>query len=229
MYKNSIKDVFFDLDHTLWDFDKNSKLAFDRVLKQHNIDIPLDDFIKIYEPINFDYWKLFREEKVSKIELRRGRLVDTFKLLNKSFQISFIDEMAESYIDELPGNNHLFSGAKEILEYLNVRYSLHIITNGFDKVQRIKLENSGINKYFDTVTTSEETGVKKPNPIIFQSAFNKAKAFASSSVMIGDSYEADILGAHEVGMKTIFYNYRNESIPSNFNIIDSLNEIKSYL
>jgi len=229
MFKKEITDVFFDLDHTLWDFDKNSKLAFKRVLNKHKVDVNLNDFIEVYEPINFDYWKLFREDKVSKIDLRRGRLIDTFSKLNMAFNFAEIDKMAESYIDELPGNNHLFQDAELILAYLNERYFLHIITNGFDEVQRLKLEKSGINNFFKTITTSEEIGVKKPNQLIFSEAIKKASTHAKSSIMIGDSYEADILGASKAGMKTIFYNYRKESIPSSFNIINDLIEIKLYL
>ncbi len=229
MYKKEITDVFFDLDHTLWDFDKNSMLAFERVLQKHKIEVNLNDFIKIYEPINFDYWKLFREDKVSKLDLRRGRLIDTFNVMNMTFKMNEIDQMAETYIDELPGNNHLFEGAENILAYLKERYFLHIITNGFDKVQRLKLEKSGIQKFFTTITTSEEIGVKKPNPLIFSAAVQKAETHTNSSIMIGDSYEADILGADNAGMKTIFYNYRKETIPSKFNIIDNLIELKRYL
>lgn len=229
MNNHTITDVFFDLDHTLWDFDKNSMLAFKRVFKKHTIDIGIEEFIKVYEPINFNYWKLFREDKVSKKELRRGRLTETFTLLNLNFTIKKIDDLADSYIDELPGDNHLFNGAEMILDYLAGKYTLHIITNGFNDVQHLKLEKSGIKKHFSTVTTSEEVGVKKPNPLIFNSALKKAKVNASTSIMIGDTFEADILGAERVGMKTLYYNYRKESIPKKYIIVDNLHEIKRYL
>ncbi len=229
MNKQLITDVFFDLDHTLWDFDKNSKLAFNRVFATHEINIDIASFSEIYEPINLNYWKLYREEKVSKQELRRGRLIDTFKNFNMHFQLSFIDDLAESYIDELPANNHLFLGAEIILDYLAERYILHIITNGFDEVQHLKLKNSGIKKHFTTITTSEEVGVKKPNPLIFSSALKKANILASQSIMIGDSFEADILGAEAVGMKTLLYNCRNITIPENYDSVNTLIEIKSYL
>ena len=141
---DTITDVFFDLDHTLWDFDKNSLLAFERVFERHEIDIDLRSFVKIYEPINFEYWKLYREEKVSKEQLRRGRLIDTFHGLGMKYSLTKIDAMAVSYIDELPIDNHLFDGTVEILEYLVEKYNLHIITNGFQEVQLLKLKNSGI-------------------------------------------------------------------------------------
>lgn len=229
MNRINVTDVFFDLDHTLWDFDKNSMLAFKRVFKKHAIDIAIEDFLELYEPINFNYWKLFREEKVSKEELRRGRLTKTFALFQLNYSIEKIDELAEAYIEELPKDNHLFNGAELILDYLAINYKLHIITNGFNDVQLLKLKNSGIYKHFSTVTTSEEIGVKKPNPLIFISALNKAKTKASSSIMIGDTFEADILGAENVGMETMYYNYRKESIPEKYIIVDHLLEIKRHL
>ena len=89
-----VKDVFFDLDHTLWDFDKNSKLAYKRVFKQFKIDVEFERFIKIYEPINLEYWKKYREERVTKEVLRRGRLIDSFKMFNKKYTTLIIDKLA---------------------------------------------------------------------------------------------------------------------------------------
>jgi len=224
-----VKDIFFDLDHTLWDFDKNSMLAFKRVFKKFKITIEFDAFLKIYEPINVEYWKKYREDKVSKENLRRGRLIDSFNFFDLIYTTEKIDKIADAYIQELPFDNHLFEGALEILDYLILKYKLHIITNGFEEVQHKKLKNSGIDHYFSTVTTSEEVGLKKPNPKVFLTALNKANSFPTQSVMIGDSLEADILGANNIGMQTIFYNYRNESISKKIKSIDSLLEIKNYL
>ncbi|WP_203293782.1 YjjG family noncanonical pyrimidine nucleotidase [Luteirhabdus pelagi] len=225
----SIQHVFFDLDHTLWDFDRNSALAFHRVFRKYEVNIPLERFLEVYEPINFEYWKRFREERVTKQELRRGRLIDAFAELKERFPLKTIDAMAVAYIDELPGDNHLFDHAETILAYLAPKYQLHIITNGFHGVQHKKLENSGIKKYFSTVTTSEEAGVKKPNPIIFNTALEKAKAAPDESIMIGDTFEADILGAHEIGMKTLFYNYRKEPPYDGFLTVSELLHIKNHL
>ncbi|RZP01645.1 MAG: noncanonical pyrimidine nucleotidase, YjjG family [Flavobacteriales bacterium] len=224
-----VKDVFFDLDHTLWDFDKNSMLAFKRVFKKFKINIEFDAFLKIYEPINIEYWKKYREDKVSKENLRRGRLIDSFNFFDLIYTTEKIDKIADAYIEELPFDNHLFEGALEILDYLTLKYKLHIITNGFEEVQHKKLKNSGIVHYFSTVTTSEEVGVKKPNSKVFLTALKKANSLPEESVMIGDSLEADILGANNIGMQTIFYNYRNESISKKMKSIDSLIEIKNYL
>lgn len=227
--KRPITDVFFDLDHTLWDFDKNSGLAFERVFKKHQIDIEIAVFLSVYEPINLEYWRLFRNEKVSKQNLRRGRLTDAFKEFNKEFSVEIIDDLADSYIEELPIDNHLFDGAIEILEYLSKKYSLHIITNGFEEVQYKKIKNSGIKSYFKSITTSEEIGLKKPNPVVFMKALEKASTKPENSVMIGDSFEADILGAEKVGMQTIFYNYRNEKVSKKYLYVNNLSELKKHL
>ncbi len=224
-----LTDVFFDLDHTLWDFDKNSSLAFKRVFKNHKIAIDVALFLKEYEPINFEYWKLFREDKVTKQQLRRGRLIDAFKAFNITYPVLEIDALAKSYIDELPVDNHLFDGATDVLEYLSKKYSLHIITNGFHEVQHLKLKKSGIYNYFKTVTTSEEVGVKKPNPVIFKKALQKASASPESSLMIGDSFEADILGAKAIKMQTLYYNYRKTKPVDNQLFVDNLFEIKKLI
>ncbi|MEM7186551.1 MAG: YjjG family noncanonical pyrimidine nucleotidase [Bacteroidota bacterium] len=225
-----ISDIFFDLDHTLWDFDRNSKLAFGRLFEQHGIPIDLLDFIAIYEPINFQYWKLYREERIDKQGLRRGRFLDAFQPFGLTFSNKELDALADTYIRELPKDNFLFDGAIDVLRYLSAKkYRLHIITNGFSEVQHLKLRNSKIEGFFDTVTTSEEVGVKKPNPLVFKRALEKAAVTAPRSLMIGDTFEADILGAEAVGMHTLFYNYRNESPPDDYLIINHIPEIKNIL
>jgi putative hydrolase of the HAD superfamily len=229
MHNNTVTDIFFDLDHTLWDFDRNSFLAFKRVFNTFGIKLKVERFTAVYEPINVAYWKLYREEKVSKEQLRRGRLIDAFEHFEMNFSLQRIDDMAVSYIDELPLDNHLFDGAIEILDYLIEKYTLHIITNGFEEVQHIKLMNSGIHGYFKTVTSSEEVGLKKPNPVIFKTALEKADVLKQSSLMIGDSFEADILGAEAFGMRTVFFNYRQEKVPPGYLSIDRLLEIKNHL
>ena len=225
----NLTDVFFDLDHTLWDFDKNSALAFKRVFKKHNIALDTNRFLEEYEPINLKYWRLFREDKVTKEELRRGRLIDAFSQFEIKYPLKEIDAMAISYIDELPVDNHLFKGAIDVLEYLSKKYTLHIITNGFHEVQHLKLKKSGIYTYFKTVTTSEEVGLKKPNPIIFKKALLKASAHPESSLMIGDSFEADILGAKAIGMQTMYYNYRKTKPVENQMFVNDLFEIKKLI
>ena len=207
--KRNIKHVFFDLDHTLWDFDKNSGLTFKKIFELNNIDAKLEDFLGVYEPINLKYWKLYREERVSKADLRYGRLKEAFDALKVNVEDNLINQLSVAYIDHLTTFNHLFEGTYEILDYLKDKYQLHIITNGFEEAQERKLKNSKIWDYFTTITNSEMVGVKKPNPKIFNFAINLAKANAEESLMVGDSLEADIEGAHNIGMDTIHFDYKN--------------------
>ena len=229
MINNTISHIFFDLDHTLWDFEKNSALTFEKIFKLNNIDVDLDRFLEIYVPINFQYWKLYREEKIDKGSLRYGRLNDAFNLVNIKVKSSMIHKLSEDYITYLSTFNHLFDGTIEILEYLYVKYKLHIITNGFKEIQQGKLNNANIDKYFVTVTNSEMVGVKKPNPKIFKHALNMAMAKEENSIMIGDNYEVDILGALNIGLDAIYFNYHDDSFEDGVKEVNNLLQLKQYL
>lgn len=229
MKLTSIKDIFFDLDHTLWDFDRNSALTFQKIFNHNKIDIELKKFLMVYEPLNLNYWKLYREEKIDKASLRYGRLSDTFKTLNMTVSNEVIHKLSEDYITNLTSFNHLFESTIEILEYLNPNYNLHIITNGFKEVQQGKLSKSKIDHFFDTVTNSEMVGVKKPNPKIFNHALKIAKANPEESVMVGDNYEADILGALNIGLDAICFNYHKEDLDNHVKSVNHLLELKKYL
>ena len=224
-----IKHIFFDLDHTLWDFETNSGKTFEFILKRNNIKVDLNEFLEIYRPINQQYWRLYREEKISKSELRYGRLKNAFDKLNYNTDDSLINLLSKEYIDFLPNYNTLFDGAIEILKYLELKYILHIITNGFDEIQSLKLEKSGIRKYFNRIITSESIGVKKPNPKIFSHALEITSALPDESIMIGDNIEADILGAMNVGIQAIHCNFDNQTNNNNIISINKLNELKQYL
>lgn len=226
----NIKHIFFDLDHTLWDFEKNSALTFQQIFLDENISLSFDDFITAYKPINLRYWKLFRDEKINKTDLRYYRLKETFDTLKYIVSDTLIDKIAINYIDFLPNNNYLFDGTIELLEYLKEKYHLHIITNGFEEVQSKKIVSSGLRPYFKQIITSESVHVKKPNPKIFEFALNVSGANAANSLMIGDSLEADIQGALNVGFKAIHCNFEHEEIAvTNFISVKSLSEIKQYL
>ena len=229
MNKDNITDIFFDLDHTLWDFDKNSNLTFIKIFNLNELEIDIDVFLEAYHPINTNYWNLYRENKISKEKLRFYRLADTFKKLKIEVGDSMIRKLSFDYIDYLSDFNHLIPGAIEILEYLENKYSMHIITNGFKEVQKKKLEKSTIAKYFKTITISEEVGYKKPSPIIFDYALKKANAINSNSLMIGDSYQADILGAINVGVNAILFNYHNIDPNDNIISVNNLSDLSSYL
>lgn len=229
MKVKGIKHIFFDLDHTLWDFDKNSALTFDKIFEIHNVQVNTIDFLSVYEPINLNYWKLYREEKIDKKSLRYKRLKDTFDMVNFDVSDATINQLSEDYINYLTTFNHLFEGTIEILEHLQNAYHLHIITNGFEEAQQRKMINANISQYFKTVTNSEAAGVKKPNPIIFNHALDLAEAKPNESMMIGDNYEADILGAIDVGLDVILFNYHDYNAEDHIKQVKHLRDLKKYL
>lgn len=222
-----IKHLFFDLDHTLWDFDRNSKLTFQQIFEEQKINIPIHDFLEAYIPVNLKYWKLYREDKVEKSALRYHRLKETFDSLEYRVSDNLINLISEDYIRYLPNFNYLFDDAIEVLQYLEKKYHLHIITNGFEEVQNLKLEKSGIHTFFREIITSECVGVKKPNPKVFEFALGKAGAKAHQSVMIGDSYEADVMGAINSGMRAIHFSQENNGTEGQR--VTTLVELKKYL
>ena len=224
---HSVTDIFFDLDHTLWDFEKNSGLAFNEIFIELNFPFSLDVFLKLYNPINHAQWKLYRENKITQEDLRFNRLNMTFEKLNYSASIGLIDKISEQYITYLSTFPHLFEGAIELLEVLKNRFRLHIISNGFDKVQQFKIENSGIESFFEFVFTAEKVGFKKPHPEIFIQSLKTVNTTAEASIMIGDSFEADILGALNQGMQAIHFNSHNEEVHAKCPIVYSLAELKA--
>lgn len=223
--KEQLTDIFFDLDHTLWDFEKNSALTFDFIFKELNLSIDLKDFLNHYNPINHYYWKLYRENKISQEELRFNRLAKTFETLKFDIAHPQVNQIAALYIEKLSTFTHVFEGAHELLQNLSKDYSLHIITNGFESVQHYKLANSGLQPYFEFTFTAEKVGFKKPHPKIFETAIQATQARVEHSLMVGDSLEADIEGALRCGMHAVHFNSHNESEHHKCPIVYSLNEL----
>ena len=225
----NITDVFFDLDHTLWDFEKNSALAFETIFKMQDLAVNMSDFLHFYVPINRAYWEKYRKDEITQKELRFGRLKETFDLLEFEIEDDLIDFLSEEYIFYLPKYNHLFDGTIEILDYLKPKYNLHIITNGFAEIQGNKMNNSYISHYFKTITNSEMAGVKKPNSLIFDYALDLAQAKKENSIMIGDCIEADVQGALDAGLDAILFTESNEQVAENIKQVNHLLELKKYL
>lgn len=225
----NITDVFFDLDHTLWDFDKNSEMAFNRIFKNKFSGINCNDFIEKYVPINQACWKLYQNDQITHLELRYNRLRFSFDALDIVISDDDINQIANDYIEFLTDNNHLFDGAIEVLEYLKPKYKLHIITNGFANVQDKKINNASLSGYFSTITNSELAGVKKPNSIIFDYAVRLAQASKENCLMIGDCLDADVNGALNAGLDAIFFNDKKIEAPENIKQINHLLELKKYL
>lgn len=209
---NTIKHIFFDLDRTLWDFEKSAEEAFEQIFETYNLassNIPSGKaFHDAYTVHNNHLWDMYRKGEIKKEVLRGLR----FSLTLNDFGIDDVElgeKIGDEYIRISPLIVNLFPYAIEILEYLAPNYKLHIITNGFAEVQTVKLRESKMRKYFDHIITSEEAGVKKPNPRIFKFAFDKSGALPENSIMIGDDYEVDIIGAADVKMKQIFFDPYN--------------------
>ncbi len=203
------KHFFIDLDRTIWDHERSSLESFKfifRYFKLKELGIPsLDEMVSVFNSHNDILWSHYRRGEIKKELLS----VKRFELTLNSFYIDnpgLSHEIAQEYVTMRPERAYLFPNAIQALSYLNNKYHLHIITNGFEEVQFQKLKITGIDKYFKNVITSEEAGVKKPDPFIFELAMHKAGASESNSIMLGDDLDVDIEGARNAGMDQLFFN-----------------------
>jgi putative hydrolase of the HAD superfamily len=207
------KHLFFDLDHTLWDFDANAKLTLKEIYSFFNLEslgvTPFEDFYKHYLHHNEILWDRYHKGFISGDDLKWKRMWRTL-LEFKIGDEKLARLMSEKFLDLLPTRKLLFPHTIEILDYLtNKNYELHLITNGFEKIQWSKLHNSGLGGYFKNVITSETSNSLKPKKEIFDFAMQKAGATLSNSIMLGDNLDADIQGAINVGMDSVFVNHIN--------------------
>ncbi len=224
-----IKHIYFDLDNTLWDFDKNSKNVILELFSNFDLQskckcLPLA-FYKTYVIVNEQLWKLYREKLISKDELRSSRFTNTMLYFGYEDE-QLGKKLEEEYIAKSPLQTELVDGTIEVLEYLKTNYQLHIITNGFKEIQHVKIENCGLKKYFDQIIISEEVGFNKPDKLIFDFAMNKCNALHHECLMVGDDFEADIIGAKNASIKAIFLNRKSLKFEDNsINEISSLNQL----
>jgi putative hydrolase of the HAD superfamily len=210
--KSEIKQyshIFFDLDHTIWDFDKNAEEALHELYLIHKLnDLGLnsaDTFIETYTLNNHRLWREYHVGNITKETLREARFKQTF--LDLGVHPDVIPHgFEDAYVQLCPTKTNLFPNAHETLAYLQSKYTLHLISNGFKESQDIKISGTGIGKYFTHVIISELVGVNKPDPVIFAHAINLAGTTKEQSLMIGDSLEADVLGALNFGMDAIYFN-----------------------
>ena len=203
--------LFFDLDHTLWNFEANARLTLQTLYDELQLKAAgVYDFELFYQNYlvhNERLWERYRKGFIRQEELRVKRmwlaLLD-FKIANEELS----QKMNVLFLDLLPTRTILFPYAKEILHYLaGKNYELHLITNGFEKVQHSKLKYSGLDLFFKEVITSERSNSLKPNKEIFEFAFQKTRANPSKSIMIGDTLDVDILGAINAGIDQVFVNH----------------------
>lgn len=213
MTKKLYQDIFFDLDHTLWDFETNSLETLNEIFEKYELKaagIPdAKAFVEVYHNHNHRLWSDYRQGKIEKEELR----VQRFELCLNDFGINdpmLAEAIANDYVSISPTKTNLFPHVHEILAYLKSKYRLHIITNGFVEVQYTKLEHSGLRSYFTEVITSEEAGANKPDPVIFHYAMKRANATAETSLMIGDNEEVDIVGARLAGLDQVLFDFADE-------------------
>ncbi|MBK6992974.1 MAG: noncanonical pyrimidine nucleotidase, YjjG family [Chitinophagaceae bacterium] len=214
------KHLFFDLDHTIWDFEANSRTTLvelyeEMKLKERGVD-DFDLFHKNYLAHNERLWERYRKGFVKQEELRVKRmwlsLLD-FKIADEPLA----KKMGDRFLEMLPTRTILFPYTIEILDYLTDKsYELHLITNGFEHTQHSKLKHSGLSSYFKQVITSEGSNSLKPKKEIFDFAFQKTGATPDESIMIGDTMEVDILGAINAGIDQIHVNHlTNEPLSIN--------------
>lgn len=203
------KHLFFDLDHTLWDFNKNAEETLTELFKTYNFEklglSSSEAFIETYTKNNHQLWSLYHTGEITKDQLRARRFTNTFAELGLEPSL-FPTQFEEDYINLCPQKTNLFPHTIEVLEYLQSKYILHLISNGFKKASETKVKTTGIAKYFSQIIISENIGVHKPHPEIFRHALQGADAKKEESIMIGDSIEADIRGALSFGIDAIFFN-----------------------
>lgn len=208
------RHLFFDLDHTLWDFETNSKETIHELFVKHRLhETVTPNFLLFFEKYSFHnkrLWHRYNHGFIKQEELKWKRMWHAL-LEFKTGDETLAKQLSQEYLEILPTKKALFPHTTEILDYLvNKNYKLHLITNGFEQIQWRKLNNAEIGNYFTSVITSETACCLKPNKEIFDFAIGKAGCRYAESIMIGDNLDADILGAMNAGMDTIFVNHINE-------------------
>ncbi|QJD96757.1 noncanonical pyrimidine nucleotidase, YjjG family [Mucilaginibacter robiniae] len=225
--------IFFDLDHTIWDFDRNAEEALQELYILHQLEAlglsSPQQFIETYTRNNHQLWAEYHLGKISKETLRLLRFNKTFTDLGlhpDAIPAGFED----AYVQLCPTKTNLFPHAHETLSYLQSKYTLHLISNGFRESTERKVSGTGLARYFQHIIISEIVGVNKPDKAIFEHALNLAGAAKEESLMIGDSLEADIYGALNFGIDAIYFNPLQVPKPADVPMqIHSLDELTRLL
>lgn len=203
--------VFFDLDHTLWDFESNSKSTILELIDLFGLQEKIDreKYFSDYSKHNFQLWDLYEKNIINQATLRLKRFELAFAD-QEIYETQLALDFSVEYLKHLPHRKKLLPGASDVLNYLHGKYKLAIITNGFEEVQLLKMINSSIHHYFDEIITSEKAGFMKPEEEIFKFALQITNSNSESSIMIGDNHHADIYGASRLNIDQIWLNNYNE-------------------
>ena len=208
------KHIFFDLDHTLWDYEGNANQALSELYDHHELGekgmFSKSELATTFFEVNDMLWDDYNHHRIQRKDLRARRFPTIFKRLGLPIELR-PKEIETEYIALSPTKDKVFDHAHELLDYLNTKYELHIITNGFDDIQGTKMASSKIDHYFKVIVTSETAGFRKPDPRIFQLAMDLSGAEAGHSLMVGDNLKADIGGARSFGIDQVFFNPHRKS------------------
>lgn len=231
--KSKYHHLFFDLDHTLWDFEKNANETLHTLYERHDLarygTFSVDAFVNVYSDINHALWRLYQSNKISQSQLREVRFTRTLTRLGVP-EAEVPATISAEFTDILPQKSAVFPYTHEVLDYLRPRYRLHLITNGFNDIQSIKLASSNLTQYFGEVITSEHSGHLKPDPRMFAHALARTGATATESLMIGDNLECDVLGAYNAGIDQVYFNpAKRRHFNQITHEISCLSELKAFL
>ncbi len=207
--------LFFDLDHTLWDFETNSKISLEINFRQFQMERFFDSFeqfFALYHEKNAELWALYRKNEISKEFLTKERFLFPLREVGAE-QEKLAEEFGKSYLNILAEQTNLIEGCVETLEYTREKYQLYILSNGFKEVQFKKLKNADIFRFFDGVVLSDDIGINKPDVRLFQHALHRAKCDARACAFVGDDWEADIVGAKNAGIDQVFFNPQRRKTP----------------
>lgn len=202
------KNLFFDLDDTLWAFSYNARDTFEEMYRKYEYDRyfrSFQHFYELYERRNVELWAEYADGKVTKDELNRQRFLYPLEAVGEG-DAALAKAFSEDFFAVVPTKSRLMPHAREALEYLAPKYNLYILSNGFQELQCHKMRSAGIDRYFKKVVLSDDIGVLKPWPEIFHFAMSATQSELRESLMIGDSWDNDITGARGVGMNQVYYN-----------------------
>ena len=232
-FMQKYKHLFIDLDDTLWDIHQNSKECLKEIYNDYEYSKyfeTFDDYYNVYMPSNHHLWGLYREGKIDKDEL----IVERFLVPVREFGIDdavYAKNLSDDFLERTTHKTKLVDGTIELLNYLKPKYQMHILSNGFREVQYKKIENSGLSPYFDKIILSDEIGINKPHAQFFTHALQKTNAAHSETIMIGDSWDDDIMGAYNSNIDQLWFNPEGHS-PNVFTptyCVKTLYEIKGIL